>query len=57
MRTLLSKFFRDESGATAIEYGMIVALFCVAVLFAARTIGSNIVNTFDTARTTMANEN
>lgn len=57
MRNLLSTFVRDESGATAIEHGMLVALFCVAVLFAARSIGSSIENTFGTARNTMANGN
>lgn len=57
MRTLLSKFFRDEGGATAIEHGMIVALFCVAVLFAARSVSSSIDNIFGVARNTMANGN
>lgn len=54
---LLRRFVRDESGATAIEYGMLVALFCVFVLFGARAIGSGISNTFTTATDTMKNAN
>jgi len=57
MLKILSDFLRDERGATAIEHGMLVALFCVAVLFAARSISSSIENTFGTARNTMANGN
>jgi pilus assembly protein Flp/PilA len=55
MTDVLKRFLRDESGATAIEHGMIVALFCIAVLFAARSISSNITNTFNVAANTMAN--
>ena len=44
---MLSKFLADESGATAIEYGLIAALISIAIITAATTLGSNISNTFD----------
>ena len=46
MKTL-SKFLADESGATAIEYGLIAALISIAIITAATTLGTNISNTFD----------
>ena len=42
-----SKLLRDESGATAIEYGLIAALIAVAAIAAMTTIGSNLTATFD----------
>ncbi len=44
---LVSKFLKDESGATAIEYGLIAALISVAIIAAATTLGSNISTTFN----------
>ena len=38
---LLRRFLRDDSGATAVEYGLIAALIAVVVLSALRTIGTN----------------
>lgn len=35
------RFLKDESGATAIEYGLIAALIAVAVIGAATTVGGN----------------
>lgn len=55
MSKVVKQFWRDESGATAVEHGMLVALFCIAVLFAARSISSGIVNTFGNLSNTMAN--
>jgi pilus assembly protein Flp/PilA len=37
-----SRFLNDESGATAIEYGLIVALIAVVVITAFTTIGTNL---------------
>jgi len=45
---LVSKFLKDESGATAIEYGLIAALISVAIIAAATALGSNIATTFTT---------
>lgn len=46
MTKLISKFAKDESGATAIEYGLIASLISVALIAAAGTLGKNISNTF-----------
>jgi pilus assembly protein Flp/PilA len=46
MKTLFSRFATDESGATAIEYGMIAALIAVAIITALRTVGTNLTNKF-----------
>ncbi len=40
------RFLRDESGATAIEYGLIASLIAVAIIVAVKTAGSNLTNTF-----------
>ena len=45
---LVSKFLKDESGATAIEYGLIAALISVAIIAAATTLGTNLNTTFTT---------
>lgn len=47
MKTTLSEFIRDESGATAIEYGLIAALIAVGIIAAARALGTEISATFD----------
>ena len=46
MRTLLIRFRRDESGATAIEYGLIAAGIAVAIIVAVNTLGTNLNTTF-----------
>ena len=43
---LISRFVRDESGATAIEYGLIAALIAVVIITALTTIGTNLSTTF-----------
>jgi pilus assembly protein Flp/PilA len=42
MNKLISRFVRDESGATAIEYGLIAALIAVVIITALTTIGTNL---------------
>lgn len=42
-----ARFLKDESGATAIEYGLIAALIAVAVIGAASTVGGNTSNGFN----------
>jgi len=37
---LVSRFFKDESGATAIEYGLIAALIAVVIIGAVTTLGT-----------------
>jgi pilus assembly protein Flp/PilA len=46
MSKILSRFLRDESGATAIEYGLIVALIAVVIITAVTTVGSNLSTQF-----------
>jgi pilus assembly protein Flp/PilA len=48
---LFSRFIRDESGATAIEYGLIAALIAVVIIAAATTVGSNLSATFTNVAT------
>jgi pilus assembly protein Flp/PilA len=45
--TNLSRFLRDESGATAIEYGLIAAGIAVVIITAVQLIGTNLDATFD----------
>ena len=48
MRDFLGNLFRDESGATAIEYGLIAALISVVIIGAVTLVGSNLSGTFAT---------
>lgn len=45
---LFARFVRDESGATAIEYGLIAALIAVVIITAVTTVGTNLSTTFTT---------
>jgi pilus assembly protein Flp/PilA len=47
MKSLVSRFIKDESGATAIEYGLIASLIAVAIISAATLLGSRIGYTFN----------
>lgn len=53
MGNFVQRFVRDESGATAIEYGLIAALIAVGIIAAARGLGSQIGLTFNTVTTEM----
>jgi len=46
MTNLISRFVRDESGATAIEYGLIATLVAVAIIAALTTLGQALSTTF-----------
>ncbi len=52
MRTL-AKLMKDESGATAIEYGLIAALIAVVVITTVRTVGTNLKSTFTSVSTAL----
>ena len=43
---LISRFVRDEKGATAIEYGLIAALISVVIITAVKLVGTNLTATF-----------
>lgn len=45
----LINFFKDEEGATAVEYGLLVALIAVAIITAVRTLGTNVNTAFTSA--------
>ena len=45
--------FRDEAGATAIEYGLIAALIAVAAIGAMGALGTQLSNTFTEVKTAM----
>jgi len=48
MSNLLARFVKDESGATAIEYGLIAALIAVVLVGVLTTIGTRLSTTFST---------
>jgi pilus assembly protein Flp/PilA len=49
MQTFISRFIKDQSGATAIEYGLIVALIAVVIIGAVTALGTNLNTTMSTA--------
>jgi len=46
MRTSFARFVKDESGATAIEYGLIAAGISVAILTAVQAVGTDLTALF-----------
>ncbi len=54
MTKFVTRFVKDESGATAIEYGLIVALIAVVIIGAVTTIGKNLGTAFSTISTSTA---
>ena len=53
MKTL-TRFIKDESGATAIEYGLIAALIAVALITALTSLSGNISGTFGKVGTALS---
>jgi pilus assembly protein Flp/PilA len=51
MKSVFVRFMRDESGATAIEYGLIAAGISVAIIAVVNTLGTQLVTTFSTIST------
>ncbi len=47
MSKFVSRFVKNESGATAIEYGLIVALIAVVIIGAVTTVGTNLGTKFN----------
>ncbi|HLZ76860.1 Flp family type IVb pilin [Phenylobacterium sp.] len=52
MSKFVTRFLKDESGATAIEYGLIAALVAVVLVTALTAVGTNLTTLF----TTVAND-
>jgi pilus assembly protein Flp/PilA len=48
---LISRFVRDESGATAIEYGLIAALIAVVIITGVTAVGTKLSATFSNIST------
>jgi pilus assembly protein Flp/PilA len=48
-----TKLWNDEHGATAIEYGLIVALITVVVIGAYQAVGTGLTNTFNNAASSL----
>ena len=55
MKNLASRFLRDESGATAIEYGLLAALIAVVLITALTTLGRNMSSQFSAIATSINN--
>ena len=53
MKALVSRFLKDESGATAIEYGLIAALIAVAAIAGMTAIGDQLALTFNNVATSL----
>ena len=47
MKNIVNRFAKDESGATAIEYGLIAALISVVIIGVLSTIGTNLTTKFN----------
>jgi pilus assembly protein Flp/PilA len=53
MKNLVSRFMNDESGVTAIEYGLIAALIAVVIIVAVSTVGTKLSGTFNSVATSL----
>lgn len=53
MKNILEKFWTDESGATAIEYGLIAAGISLAIIAVVNGIGSNLNTKFNSINTSL----
>jgi pilus assembly protein Flp/PilA len=53
MRKSITRFIRDESAATAIEYGLIAAGIAVAIIATVQALGTNLNTTFSTVSTAL----
>jgi pilus assembly protein Flp/PilA len=45
----IKNFFKDESGASAVEYGLLVSLIAVVIIGAVTLVGTNLSNVFNGA--------
>jgi pilus assembly protein Flp/PilA len=53
MSAFFTKLLRDQSGVTAIEYGLIAALIAVAAVTVMTTVGTNLTSTFSKVATNL----
>jgi pilus assembly protein Flp/PilA len=57
MSKLVARFVKDESGATAIEYGLIAALIALAILVGAGAVGNSLSTKFNKIANTLNTTN
>ena len=50
----LTQFFKEEDGATAVEYGIMVALIAAVIIGATQLLGQNTEDAFDTVNTALS---
>ncbi len=50
-KRMLANFLSDESGATAVEYGLMVALIAAVMVVAVKTLGGTVNTAFETVNT------
>ena len=53
MRKSITRFIRDDSAATAIEYGLIAAGIAVAIIAVVQALGTNLNTTFSSVSTAL----
>jgi len=53
MKSLILSFFKDDSGATAIEYGLIAAGIAIAIITAVQGVGTKLSTNFDAISTSL----
>jgi pilus assembly protein Flp/PilA len=53
MKSLILKFIQNESGATAIEYGLIAAGIAIAIITAVQGVGAKLNTSFGTISTSL----
>jgi pilus assembly protein Flp/PilA len=53
MKSIIKSFFKDESGATAIEYGLIAAGISIAIITAVNGLGGKLSTNFNTISTSL----
>jgi pilus assembly protein Flp/PilA len=49
----IKNFFKDESGASAVEYGLLVGLIAVVIIASVGILGGKVKSAFDTAAATL----
>jgi pilus assembly protein Flp/PilA len=54
MKTLVTRFVKNESGATAIEYGLIAGLISVVIITAVTAVGGSLNTVFSSIQTALA---
>lgn len=56
MKTYITRFWKEEEGVTAIEYGLIAALIAIVIIAAVRLVGTNLETVFNTVAGALTEE-